>query len=123
MVFIGDSILNANTINYIPLQSGGYSVQITDGLGCSSISAEMNVVITNVEYHSNPFKNIQPNPFKESTTILFGENVKGEYELLIYDIVVKEVFRLNNITENKVVINKEDIDKGLFLIYLFNTKN
>ncbi len=63
---------------------------------------------------------VYPNPFNEFTTILFDKSLNGEYDLLIYDVVGKEVRQINNIDGNKVEINKKDIGKGLFLTYLIN---
>ncbi|MGB0887873.1 MAG: YCF48-related protein [Vicingaceae bacterium] len=121
--FNGDSILGANTINYTPLLSGDYSVQITDQFGCSAFSLDFNVIITGVNEYSKLVKSIHPNPFNITTTILFDEMLNGNYNLLVYDVVGKEVFKKSNLKGNRVVLNKGDLGSGLFLVYLFNNKN
>ncbi|MBL4668337.1 MAG: hypothetical protein JKY30_03645 [Flavobacteriales bacterium] len=121
--FNGTPILNADSINFTPIQSGNYSVQITDAFGCSSLSANFNVVITNIYEYHQLLERIQPNPFKESTTVLFSKALDGAYNLLIFDVLGKEVFKRNGIRGNKIILNKRDLGKGFFLMYLINEKS
>lgn len=39
---------------------------------------------------------------------------------MVYDMVGREVKQINEITGNKVEINKRDIGKGLFIAYVVN---
>lgn len=63
-----------------------------------------------------------PNPFNESTTILFDNNMNEIYDLFIYNVTGELVNRVNKISGNKVSIYKKDIGTGMFLACLRKTK-
>jgi len=63
-----------------------------------------------------------PNPFSESTSLLFENELNKEYDLVIYDMLGKEVKRINNISGNNIQIHKNEIGTGIFLSCLINNK-
>ncbi len=116
----GNPIAGANADTLLPLVDGNYTVEITDSNTCYKLSNPYNYVAVGIEELGKLKTVVYPNPFSESTTILFDKNLNGEYDLLVYDIVGKEVKHINKIAGNKVEISKNEIGKGLFLAYVVN---
>jgi hypothetical protein len=68
------AIQSANNVSYTPTQSGNYSVQVTDGNGCSSISNDL--LWETASIHENEFVlAYYPNPTSANLTI---ERTNGE---------------------------------------------
>ena len=65
---------------------------------------------------------VYPNPFSTSTTIHFDQSLNGEYDLLVFDIVGKELIRKERVTGNKVQLQQRELGEGLFLAYLINNE-
>lgn len=65
---------------------------------------------------------IYPNPFKNFTTIEFKEDLKGEYDLYVYDIVGKEMHSQLKLKGNKFVLGQAVIGKGIYIISIVNNK-
>jgi hypothetical protein len=61
---------------------------------------------------------LAPNPFDESTTLSI-KGVNNTIDYLLYDIVGKEVRHFRS-AENKVVIHKENLSQGIYLLKLFS---
>ena len=121
--FLNDTlIVGATSDTLTPIISGSYSVEITDSNTCHKMSTPYIHFMIGIEELSQIQSVVFPNPFSESTTILFDKNLNGEYDLLVSDIVGKIVKRVNDISGNKVGINKNEIGNGLFLTYLVNNK-
>jgi len=65
---------------------------------------------------------IYPNPFNDFTTIEFKEDLKGEYDLYVYDIVGKEIQSELKLQGNKFLISQAKIGKGIYIINIVNNK-
>jgi hypothetical protein len=63
---------------------------------------------------------IYPNPTKESTTITFTNSKRIAHQLTIFDASGRIVKTINNITSNQVVIEKDNLNSGLYFIQLQN---
>ena len=61
-----------------------------------------------------------PNPFTEQATLLFSNVGGAPFTLVIYDLLGNEVYEKGGITENKVVLDRNDLAPGLFLYELQN---
>lgn len=121
--YLNDTLIAGATNNtLIPLVDGNYTVQVTDSNGCYKISTPYNHISVGIEETQQLHTVVFPNPFNESTTILFNKNFNGEYDLLVYNIIGAEAKRINKITGNKITINKKDIGKGMFLAYLIHNQ-
>lgn len=121
--YLNDTLIaGATNDTLMPLVDGNYTVQVTDSNGCYKISTPYNHISVGIEETQQLHTVVFPNPFNESTTILFNKNFNGEYDLLVYNIIGAEAKRINKITGNKIIINKKDIGKGMFLAYLIHNK-
>jgi len=121
--YLNDTLIaGATNDTLMPLVDGNYTVQVTDSNGCYKISTPYNHISVGIEETQQLHTVVFPNPFNESTTILFNKNFNGEYDLLVYNIIGAEAKRINKITGNKITINKKEIGKGMFLAYLIHNQ-
>jgi Secretion system C-terminal sorting domain len=65
---------------------------------------------------------IYPNPFSISTTIKFKKKIGETYKLDVFDFTGKLVRSINNITDNQVLLSKEGLSSGIYLVQLQNNK-
>ncbi|MFH2143503.1 MAG: T9SS type A sorting domain-containing protein [Bacteroidota bacterium] len=66
---------------------------------------------------------IYPNPFNESTTIQFSNPNHIPYTLYLHDITGKPVRESESITDEKIIINKNELSPGMYMIELVGEKN
>ncbi len=66
----------------------------------------------------NPdFQNIvlvYPNPFNDYTTIKFDNRDKTEYSLIIFDVTGQEVKKIEDITNDKIILRKDNLTSGFY---------
>lgn len=80
---------------------------------CYDSSAVYNPIIVN----KHEFK-IYPNPFNNYTTLEFKNSNKENHNLTIYDYQGKIVQTINNITTDKIIIERNELVNGLYLFKL-----
>lgn len=98
--------------------NGTYSVylKVTDSLGCfkdTTMSIQVISVGVNESLSAMSVVNFYPNPVVENLTIEAYNNLQ-KYNLVLSDISGRVVFLLNNIRENKLILNLKEIPKGLY---------
>ena len=65
---------------------------------------------------------VYPNPFETTTTIrVEGSEVYSELELVIYDALGRMVKRTNGRAANQVVLDRKELEKGIYFYQLWNT--
>jgi uncharacterized repeat protein (TIGR01451 family) len=57
-----------------------------------------------------------PNPLRENLTIYYKSKIDNPYNLMLFDITGKEVYRKENITSNKTTINLNQLNNGLYIV-------
>lgn len=65
---------------------------------------------------------IYPNPFKESTTIEFSNPDNSSYTLTLRDII-GNLIREEKTRDEKVIIKRNELSSGVYIIELFGEKN
>ncbi|WP_027420297.1 T9SS type A sorting domain-containing protein [Crocinitomix catalasitica] len=61
---------------------------------------------------------VYPNPFSNFTTIYFGEELKGESQLKIYNLLGKEVYSMSNLKGSSHIFENKFLSPGVYLITL-----
>jgi hypothetical protein len=61
---------------------------------------------------------IYPNPFTHATTVVFENEEKAPFELVLYDVLGNQVRVVADITTNKVLIEKGNLTPGVYFISL-----
>ena len=62
--------------------------------------------------------NISPNPFNTFTTISFNNNRKENCSLIIFNTFGQIISRTDNISENKIELDRRDLTKGLYFFQI-----
>jgi len=73
------------------------------------------------QYSTQPIM-VYPNPFNTSTTVVFPNPNEKEYRLVVTDLSGKVVRSIDNITTSSFILQKENLEKGLYLIELRGTR-
>jgi len=96
------------------------SAKSTSGPFSQSISnVDENAMATSIfEYSNTNNINVYPNPFTEQTTISFENQNHSSYNLLITTITGELVRIIKNIENNNVIINRENLSSGIYIIEL-----
>ncbi len=84
--------------------------------GESDASNIIDVLITGIAENIFNKVNIYPNPISDFGTIEFQNTGNNLYNLKIMDINGKTVRCINNITDNKIIIKKGDLSRGLYFV-------
>lgn len=84
----------------------------------------MNTLVDALSVNEAPEKTsllkIYPNPFHETALIAFDNPSKEDFTCTISDITGRTLKQINNITSEKVLINKEALSPGIYLLTLRN---
>ncbi|MCK9398657.1 MAG: T9SS type A sorting domain-containing protein [Bacteroidales bacterium] len=68
------------------------------------------------------YLHIYPNPFNNKTTIEFYNPEHSKYQLSIFDIFGRSIYKLENISEDKIEIVKGNLPAGIFIVKLRGDK-
>lgn len=90
--FNGTLISGANLSFYWPTQNGVYMVEITDQLGCSSVSAPYNVQFVGIDENvEDVFTKLYPNPLTTQTTLLINTSHSAYLHVECFDVTGKKI--------------------------------
>jgi len=124
--FNGSPIAGATDSFYVATQAGTYAVQITDSLGCTSISS--GVVFTGIySYLSEGLKmQIYPNPVKELLIVSYWSSGK-EGSIEIYNVLGEKVYSEQlhpdaPTNAKSQIINCKSFISGIYFIKVANEK-
>ncbi|HKR05699.1 MAG TPA: T9SS type A sorting domain-containing protein [Bacteroidia bacterium] len=75
--------------------------------------------VPEISSYNNQVK-IYPNPFNESTQIIFENPGREKYTMKILDVTGRELRCIKEIVSDKILIRKENLSHGLYFIELIN---
>jgi len=88
--------------------------------GNGLVKMQLPVGISEVNDKSNNVK-LYPNPFSNNATITIDDKIKlNMASVVIYDVVGKEIKRINNITSNTITIEKAEMPNGIYFYKVIN---
>ena len=120
--FNGNPITGTNSQNYTPNQNGNYSVEITDGNGCTANSTDFNY--QNVSSSINELENqfiVYPNPTNGVVHII-NKNL-NIVSLNLIDISGKRIANFGQFNSEKITIDVTPFAKGIYFIQLIDEQN
>ena len=120
--------VNSNTFDPSISGDGTYFITYTYANGACVRSDSAAITVDNCTgINSNSTSNnisLYPNPFNEFTTVSFGSSLKiSNAEILIYDVLGKEVMRITNINNYSVRIEKKELHTGIYFIKVINNNS
>lgn len=65
---------------------------------------------------------VYPNPFSETTTVYFGNDLK-DHSIQIVDLLGKQVYANNQLSGNKLEIQANDFKAGMYVLVLIDNKS
>ena len=86
------------------------------------------IKVSSVSQNNDLTATIYPNPFKQSISISFGNNMKNEISVLVFDISGKMIYSKKFQPSQRIQLDFDDISSGSYLLKvlsnnkLFNAK-
>jgi uncharacterized protein (TIGR02145 family) len=103
-----------------------FAVTAVDSLGNESESGDIisatTEELTGVNNMTETPVRIRPNPFVYMTTIQFPNPDCNRYQVYIYDLTGKVMRTMNGITEGEIVLYREDLQSGMYLVEIQGNK-
>lgn len=116
---------SASSTEASPTETTTYTLTVTTENGCTD-SEEVTVIIDGQvginDYADNKIS-VYPNPFTDFTIVQFDNSLKSQYLIIVTDVLGREVYRNENITDSKVKMRKEELGTGFFLLTIFDEKD
>ena len=132
-IFPTSTSITGNTISAnldIPVNAltGWWDIKVTNhGDGMITGRGLVQIVDINtmgaIESGNHSQLHIYPNPMTYNTTLSFNNDDGSAYSLVAYDVLGKQVLAQEHITENKVVLEKGSLDRGVYIIVLQGLEN
>ncbi|MBL4577234.1 MAG: T9SS type A sorting domain-containing protein, partial [Flavobacteriales bacterium] len=132
-IFPTSTSITGNTISAnldIPANAltGWWDIKVTNhGDGMITGRGLVQIVDINtmgaIESGNHSQLHIYPNPMTYNTTLSFNNDDGSAYSLVAYDVLGKQVLAQEHITENKVVLEKGSLDRGVYIIVLQGLEN
>lgn len=114
-----DSIVSVS-----PLVATDYYIVITNGNTICDIIDTVHVTTACLGTDElNAYDiSVYPNPFTESTTIYFGQVLNGNYSILIYDILGKEVYAKHQVKGSQFEIGRNHLKQGAYIFSIVDSE-
>ena len=107
-------IAGATSQIYAPTQNGFYSVEYTDGNGCTSMSALFGYTINSINETETKTLRIFPNP---ATDYIYIQSGNHPVDLLISDVLGKKVMQ-KQISQFQTSVNISFLNNGVYFVHL-----
>jgi len=116
----GEAIDGATEQTWTALLTGTYSVEVFNEFDCSIISDEILVIVNDIDELDGLSLSIYPNPIAESATLFLGED-GGTYSVQLFSSTGQLVLSFENINDNKLIISRNDITAGTYVLQVVDT--
>lgn len=90
---------------------------ITGTYGEEEVEEEIEIMSSSNQPSQSNLK-VSPNPFYEHTTIYFGQDLKGQYSVKIFDVLGQEILLYANVTGSQLEIQRNDLRRGIYIVVL-----
>lgn len=114
----GNPIAGANSTSFTPLIDGTYHVEAIYFDNCPVSSSQYIFEGTGIEEGEQNSAVIYPNPNSGRFQVQFAYPPEKRDQLVITDMIGREVYREPNINSGLVSVNSESFNAGVFLLYL-----
>jgi hypothetical protein len=97
-----------------------------DSTGCGDDTLNVTVYIDSTTgIHANNLGNFKlyPNPAKDFATLDFGQDLKENHTVMIFDMTGRVIYRKNNVTGRKLVFESANIGSGAYILSVLNSSS
>ena len=107
-----DGIETGGVINGVIIQSGDYSLSVTDDLGCEQSSSALqanlsinDVIDNNILVYPNPANNV----------INITSNNIDIYSIDLYNVIGELILSKSDVNSKMIIINKNELNSGIYI--------
>jgi len=112
----GSAIPGATDELLITLSPGTYTVEASNSFGCSALSTGYPVISTGLPRIASGHLTVFPNPFMDAFSITSDEAITPQHEVRLIDAVGREVRQLKGQGSTTVVLSREGLAPGLYVV-------
>lgn len=112
----GSPIQGATDSSYVAVETGDYTVEITDANGCTSVSEVLPVITIGVSKLVSEDIQIYPNPSKNIFNVVLPNTGEG-VQVLVYNSI-GELILSNQTSDNSLILNATNWANGIYSIQI-----
>lgn len=107
-----DGIETGGVINGVIIQSGDYSLSVTDDLGCEQSSSTIQANLSTNDFIENNIL-VYPNPANKVINIT--SNNTDIYSLDLFNVIGELVLSKSDVNSKVIIINKNELNSGIYI--------
>ena len=107
-----NGIETGGVINGVIIQSGDYSLSVTDDLGCEQSSSTIQANLSTIEFIDNNIL-VYPNPANKVINI--KSNNTDIYSLDLYNVIGELMLSISDVNSKVITINKNELNSGIYI--------
>ena len=107
-----NGIETGGVINGVIIQSGDYSLSVTDDLGCEQSSSTIQANLSTIEFIDNNIL-VYPNPANKVINI--KSNNTDIYSLDLYNVIGELILSKSDVNSKVITINKNELNSGIYI--------
>lgn len=105
---------------FTPSENGEYACIINDDI-CEDTSACITISTIGIETNKLISVKLYPNPVTTTATLELGGKLNGTEHLIIYNMLGEVVYHQSNLNTNKVILDKKDLNPGIYQVTVYNS--
>lgn len=107
-----NGIETGGVINGVIIQSGDYSLSVTDDLGCEQSSSTIQANLSTNDFIDNNIL-VYPNPANKVINIT--SNNTYIYSIDLYNVIGELILSKSNVNSKVIIINKNELNSGIYI--------
>ena len=107
-----NGIETGGVINGVIIQSGDYSLSVTDDLGCEQSSSTIQANLSTNDFIDNNIL-VYPNPANKVINIT--SNNTDIYSIDLYNVIGELILSKSNVNSKVIIINKNELNSGIYI--------
>lgn len=107
-----NGIETGGVINGVIIQSGDYSLSVTDDLGCEQSSSTIQANLSTNDFIDNNIL-VYPNPANKVINITSTNT--DIYSIDLYNVIGELILSKSNVNSKVIIINKNELNSGIYI--------
>ena len=117
----GDNAYTVTTVPHKPYSR--YIVEVVPPISCIADNTRSNIttlyiVSTEEQEPATSLLSIYPNPFSQSARLVFNNDKREPYKLVLYNVLGAQVWVKEDIYSEEVIIQRGNLNAGVYFIEL-----
>ena len=115
----GVPLFDATEPSVVALESGDYTVALTDPYGCIVMSDPISVIVTSLVEVEQPMFGVLPNPSKYAFVLSSSQRLEPEDRVFIIDVSGRVVRTMGGTGSTWLTIPRERLTSGIYVVRVF----